>query len=287
MTARALLSRGFSALTLAEVDTPFLDAVVLLAHALGSTKERLFAALPDPVPDGMEAAYKELVDRRAAGTPVSYIRGKKEFFGLEFSVDPRVLVPRPDTEILVERALEICRSAGGVQSVLDACAGSGCVGIALKLCMPELSVSASDVSADAARVLAANSAALLGEPLPFHLSDLLESVPGTFDLITANPPYLRDAEVDDLRKMGWPEPEIALRGGADGMEIAGRLIETAPAKLRPGGWLALEAAPDQCGALTDRMRAAGFVSVGTDRDLAGRDRVVSGSLGSGGTADHA
>jgi release factor glutamine methyltransferase len=278
MNARGLLSEGYRTLVLAEVDTPYLDAVVLLAHAMGATKEKLFATLPDPVPDDVGAGYKALLDRRSAGTPVSYIRGKKEFFGLEFAVDERVLVPRPDTEILVERALQISRSEPGISRVLDACTGSGCIGLSLKLMAPALRVSASDISPEAAAVFTLNAQKLLGEELPFHLSDLFSEVPGSFDLIVSNPPYLTDTEADDLRKIGWPEPDLSLRGGKDGTDIAKRLIRAAPGKLAPGGWIALEAAPGQFEALAACMREAGFGSIGIDKDLAGRERVISGAL---------
>jgi release factor glutamine methyltransferase len=278
MIARELLTGGYRALLLAEVDTPFLDAVVLLAHAMGSSKEKLLASLPDPVDDGVEADFKSLLDRRAAGTPVSYLRGRKEFFGLEFSVDERVLVPRPDTEILVERALSICRSEPGIRRVHDACTGSGCVGISLSLMEPWLEVSASDISAAASEVFFKNTEALLGKRIPFWLSDLMEGVPGTFDLIVSNPPYLTDAEADDLAKIGWPEPDISLRGGRDGTGIAIRLIRSAPRSLRSGGWLAVEAAPGQFETLSAAMESAGFGSIGVDKDLAGRDRVISGAV---------
>ena len=281
MTARELLAGGYRTLVLAEVDTPYLDSVVLLAHAMGATKEKLFTALPDQVPDDVQAGFNALLEKRSSGMPVSYLRGKKEFFGIEFLVDERVLVPRPDTEILVERSLKLCRSDPGLKAVHDACTGSGCVGISLKLMAPELEVSASDVSADAAEVFRMNAERLLGEPVPFHLSDLLVEVPGTFDLIVSNPPYLSDGEVEDLRKIGWPEPEVSLRGGRDGTDIARRLIESAPMKLRSGGWLALEAAPPQFGALSACMEKSGFRSIGVDRDLAGRDRVISGMIAHG------
>jgi release factor glutamine methyltransferase len=281
MTARELLAGGYRTLVLAEVDTPYLDSVVLLAHAMGATKEKLFTALPDQVPDDVQAGFNTLLEKRSSGMPVSYLRGKKEFFGIEFLVDERVLVPRPDTEILVERSLELCRSDPGLKAVHDACTGSGCVGISLKLMAPELQVSASDVSADAAEVFRMNAERLLGEPVPFHLSDLLVEVPGTFDLIVSNPPYLSDGEVEDLRKIGWPEPEVSLRGGRDGTDIARRLIESAPLKLRPGGWLALEAAPRQFSVLSASMEGAGFRLIGVDRDLAGRDRVISGMIANG------
>jgi release factor glutamine methyltransferase len=278
MTFRSLLRQGSSALLLAEVDTPVLDALVLLAFAADITKERLLARLPDAVEPGTEERYRSLLDKRSEGTPVSYIRRCKEFHGLEFYVDERVLVPRPDTETLVERALDILRAEPRLLRVHDACAGSGCVGISLKRAEPRLQVSASDVSPDAGEVLAVNAERLLADPLPFFLSDLLAEVPGEFDLIAANPPYLNEAEVADMRRVGWPEPALALLGGAEGTEIAERLIRSAPGSLADRGWLALEAAPPQLVRLTAVMAEAGFIDVAVDRDLGGRERVIAGRL---------
>jgi release factor glutamine methyltransferase len=281
MTVRSLLTQGYDTLFYAEVDTPLLDALVLLAHAMGVTKEKLLAALPEPVEADAEERFRGLVGRRAGGMPVSYLRGVKEFYGLEFRVDQRVLVPRPDTEVLVEKALRIVRGDPSLRRVHDACAGSGCVGIALKHASPDLEVSASDISGPALEVLGENARALLGRELPCWRSDLLASVPGTFDVITANPPYLRDDEVADMRKLGWPEPELALAGGADGTTLAAALISEAPGKLARGGWILLEAAPPQFTRLYALMDQAGFHSIDVEKDLAGNDRVIAGRLGPG------
>ncbi len=281
MTARSLLTQGYDRLFYAEVDTPLLDAVVLLAHASAQSKERLLASLPEAVSEEVAEAYQDLIARRCAGTPVSYLRRQKEFYGLEFYVDERVLVPRPDTEVLVEKALRLARGDPHVRRVHDSCAGSGCVGISLQSAMPELAVSASDVSPHALEVLELNARRLLPVPFPSYRSDLLEQVPGEFDLIVSNPPYLRDDEIADMRKLAWPEPELALRGGADGTAVAERLIRAAPARLAPGGWLALEASPLQITKLYAIMDQTGFHSIDVDKDLAGRDRVIAGRLDGG------
>jgi release factor glutamine methyltransferase len=278
MTARSLLAQGYDILFFAEVDTPLLDALVLLAHALATTKERLLASLPDAVSPEAEERYRALVDRRCEGIPVSYLRRIKEFYGLEFYVDERVLVPRPDTEVLVEKVLGVVRGDPGLRRVHDACTGSGCVGIALKRTVPDLEVSASDISGPALEVAGLNGQRLLGRGLPAFRSDMLDAVPGPFDVIASNPPYLRDDEVADMRKLRWPEPELALRGGTDGTALAERLIRAAPGKLAPGGWLVLEAAPVQFNKLFALMDQAGFHSIDVEKDLAGRDRVIAGRL---------
>ncbi|MGA2976559.1 MAG: peptide chain release factor N(5)-glutamine methyltransferase [Spirochaetia bacterium] len=278
MTVRSLLTQGYDTLFFAEVETPLLDALVLLAHALETTKEKLLASLPDPVSEETEGQYRALVDKRCSGMPVSYIRRVKEFYGLEFYVDERVLVPRPDSEVLVEKVLQIVRGDPRLHRVHDACTGSGCIGIAVKRTAPDLDVSASDISSAALEVAAVNARRILGIRLPSFQSDLLDEVPGPFDVIASNPPYLRDDEVADIRKLGWPEPEIALRGGTDGTAIAQRLIRSAPAKLAAGGWLLLEAAPAQLPKLHALMDQAGFHSVDIEKDLAGKDRVIAGRL---------
>jgi release factor glutamine methyltransferase len=278
-TIRALLARGRDALVLAEVDTPMLDAAVLLAHAMGATKERLLASLPDEADDALARRYDGMLAERRAGRPVSYIRRMKEFWGLEFHVDEAVLVPRPDTETLVERALDLARRDPAIARIHDACTGSGCVAIALATELPGRVVTASDVSGDAARVFELNCARLLGRQIPFFHSDLLAEVPGPYDLVASNPPYLSDREADDLAKIGWPEPDVALRGGPDGTAVAARLIGEAAGHLGTGGWLCLEAAPSQMNRLAALMDAAGFMLVEVARDLGGRDRVISGRRG--------
>ena len=278
MTVRSLLTQGYDTLFFAEVQTPFLDAVVLMAHAMETTKEKLLASLPDEMPSGVETRFRASLDLRCSGVPVSYIRRSKEFFGLDFCVDERVLVPRPDTEVLVEKILQLAHADPRLRRVHDACTGSGCIGIAVKRSAPGLDVSASDISAPALEVAALNSDRLLGGALPAFHSDLLDSVPGSFDIIASNPPYLRDDEVADLRKLGWREPELALAGGRDGTALAERLIRTAPSRLNSGGWLVLEAAPLQITRLFAFMDQAGFHTIDVEKDLAGSDRVIAGRL---------
>jgi release factor glutamine methyltransferase len=278
MTAKSLLTQGYNKLFYAEIETPLLDALLLLAHASARSKEQTLAALPEPVSDQIAETYLALIDRRCAGTPVSYLRRQKEFYGLEFYVDERVLVPRPDTEVLVEKAIRVARADPRLRRVHDSCAGSGCVGISLQVTLPDLAVSASDISADALEVLHLNAQRLLGRSLLVYRSDLLDQVPGEFDLIVSNPPYLRDDEVADMRKLGWPEPELALRGGTDGTAVAERLIRASPSRLASGGWLLLEASSLQINKLYALMDQAGFHSIDVDKDLAGRDRVIAGRL---------
>ena len=278
MTVRTLLTQGYDTLFFAELETPLLDAVVLLAHALSVTKEKLLASMPEDIAPEAEGRFRQYLDMRCGGTPVSYIRRVKEFYGLDFYVDERVLVPRPDTEVLVEKVLRVVKADPRLRRIHDACTGSGCIGITLQRTTPELAVSASDISVPALEVTALNAQRILGKGIESYRSDLLDSVPGSFDLIASNPPYLRDDEVDDMYKLKWPEPELALRGGKEGTSIAERLIRSAPSRPSPGGWLVLEAAPAQMMRLYAFMDQAGFHSIDVEKDLAGDDRVIAGRL---------
>jgi release factor glutamine methyltransferase len=276
MTAREALREGHLRLDAGGIETPRLDASLLLAEALGVSRERLLASLPDDVAPAALARFRAYVARREGGQPVSYIRGRKEFYGLVFEVGPAVLVPRPETELLVERALALAGPRGRLH---DVCTGTGCVAVAAAHERADLDVSASDVSEAARDVFVRNCMALLGRALRFTLSDLLEGVTGTFDVITANPPYLRDDEVARMKGKGWPEPALALAGGPDGLDLARRLIAQAPGRLSDGGALLIEADPGQMPALEEALQGQGFAAVTRRRDLAGLERVIEARKG--------
>jgi len=275
MTIQNALREGHNLLFYAEVDTPVLDATVLLGEALNISKERIFASLPEVIDRGSYQRYRDMLERRCSGIPVSYIRNKKEFFGLEFYVDERVLVPRPDTETLVEALLGFIDKSQGPLKIHDTCTGSGCVAITVKLKNPDLDISASDISLEAGEVFAINSYVLLGYQLPCYRSDLLQQVPGSFDLISANPPYLLEREVDNLGKIGWPEPELALRGGIAGTALALKLITDSALRLKAGGAIFLEGAAGQMERLEAHLLASGYSEIEVFKDLGGRERVIS------------
>ncbi len=274
MTIKEALQEATSVLYYAEVETPYLDACVLLAHALKISKERLFISFYEELPPDIYARFKEYLDIRCSGRPVSYIRRVKEFYGLEFYVDERVLVPRPDTETLIEAARGILAEHNTFIRVHDLGTGTGCIAVTLKHLFPGLEVSASDISAGAGEVFLYNCRRLLGKELVFINSDLFAGLKGRFDLIVSNPPYLTDAEADSLKQTGWPEPELALRAGPDGCLYLKRIISAAPAFLNPGGYLALEAAPPQIKICKDFMGKLNYINSTVVRDLAGRERVI-------------
>ncbi len=304
MTRREAFQEGVRILAEAgrkESGTPSLDASVLLAASLGCTKEALILSYSDQLDAAALEVYRGFIERRAAGEPVAYITGVKEFWGREFHVDSRVLIPRPDTELLVETALalgdsiETVRSAAARQTaggaaapvrVHETCTGSGCVAVSIAADRPNWYVSASDISSAALDAAAANALRLLpstrpGGPPDFWLSDLLSALPcagtGCCDIILANPPYVPTTEAAGLAEE-FHEPLLALDGGGDGLEPYRRLIPQAASALVPGGWLAVEADPSEADALRALFIKAGFSGVETLADLAGLARVTKGKL---------
>ena len=288
MTYREALQEGVRLLE--ESDTPFLDASVLLAHAAGRTREKLLASYPDPLNGASEKEYFRLLKRRLAGEPVAYLVGFKEFYGRPFRVDRRVLTPRPDTETLVEAGLTaagVLRTEGatGLLYFADVCTGSGCVALTLVLEEPGTMMTASDLSDEAAEVFKINKEALCPEDsdasrrIKFRLGDLLSGDTGTYHVILSNPPYLTSGEVQDMRRRNWPEPEMALEGGPDGLDLVRKLIVQSRDRLVKNGYLIMEAASVQMPAIRKLLDQHGFRDIKVYPDLAGRDRVIEGRTG--------
>jgi len=274
MTIRNALAASAEELRSADGDTPYLDAVLLICHILRMGKEELYARLTDQLEPDAEALLADTIRRRLAGVPVAYIRGRKEFYGRQFAVDDRVLVPRPDTETLVEAAIELIGDRS--LRVHDCCTGSGCVAITLQAEQPSCEVSASDVSEAALQVARENALALLPAPISLYRSDLLTSVPGTFDIITANPPYVLSAEVTEMAERGWREPLLALDGGVDGLDIVRALLTNAIERLNQNGYICVETADLQAEPACGIMERSGLTDVHIRNDLAGRRRVSVG-----------
>jgi release factor glutamine methyltransferase len=260
------------------IESPRLDAEVLLARALGATRTQLVIDMMKPLAPEELAVFREMVKRRRSREPVAYILGEREFYGRRFAVDRRVLIPRPDTETLVEVALARTRPASMYARVIDLCTGSGCVGITLAKERPTSPVVASDASGDAIAVASENAIRLGAYNVAFAVGDVFAGMNGPFDLVTANPPYIPSGEVPglspDIVKF---EPHLALDGGADGLDVAARIIREAPSHLAPGGVLALEVGQGQAAHMADAMKTAGFTDIETARDYARIDRVVSGA----------
>ena len=251
----------------AGVETPRLDAELLLASALGITRSELYLRpRGEPLSAVAAARFEELVARRAAREPVAYILGRKAFRFIDLDVDPRVLIPRPETELLVEVGLELPDGA----RVADVGTGSGAIALALCDERPDLRVTGIDASADALVVARANGVRL-SLSASFVEGDLL--VGGPYDAVLANLPYVRDGDSlpDDVARY---EPAEALYGGPDGLSVIRRLVAMAGAEAVP--LIALEVGLGQAEAVSDLLRAAGFGDVSRRRDLAGIERVVIG-----------
>ncbi len=250
-----------------------LDAQLLLLHALGRPNDRawLRAHDTDRVPESVRPRWRAACQRRLAGEPVAYLTGEKEFYGLRLQVDARVLVPRPDTETLVDWALEA--GGDGALQVVDLGTGSGAIALALRHMRPAWQVHAVDASEQALAV-ARNNATRLGLAVAFHHGHWLQDLAGPFDLIVSNPPYI--AEGDPHLPALAAEPASALVAGRDGLDDLRQIIGQAPNRLRPGGWLLLEHGHDQAGAVAELLRAAGFSEVQSRADLAGIARCTGG-----------
>jgi release factor glutamine methyltransferase len=259
-------------------DTPRLDAELLLAHVLGTNRIGLIVDPQRPLSKEELAAYRALHKRRRAAEPVAYMLGAREFYGRPFRVDSRVLVPRPDTEALVEVALERTADRTMEARVLDLCTGSGCVAVTLACERPTWSVLGTDLSEDALAVARDNALRLGAVPrVWFRRSDLFADlgVAYRFDLVTANPPYIATDEKlpATIREH---EPHLALFGGADGLDIVRRIVTNAIAHLEPGGVLAMEIGAGQSDAVAALFEGAGFSDIERKKDYGGIERVVSG-----------
>ncbi len=268
------------------VESPRLCAELLLAHAMGCPRIRLYTQY-EAVPGPEELAkFRAAVRAAASGTPIAYLTGTKEFFALEFEVTPAVLIPRPETEVLVERTIDLVRHSQGLRKLLDLGTGSGCIAIALGRNLPDLELYASDNSEPALEVAHRNAARhSLAERIEFRHGDLFApwSTPATgaaagvppFDVIVSNPPYVATAPgtpvEENVRRY---EPPDALFAGPEGLDVIRRIVAEAPPLLAPGGHLLLEMGFDQARKVRDLLSSPDWHEVTTYRDAAGHERAV-------------
>ncbi|HMH51814.1 MAG TPA: peptide chain release factor N(5)-glutamine methyltransferase [Candidatus Acidoferrum sp.] len=285
VTLRERLDDAVARLSRAGIESARVDAEWLLAAALGVTRGRLVAVVDQAVNDEITERYETWIQRRAEREPLQYILGTQAFRDLTIRVGPSVLVPRPETEMLVSWALELLPPIGTKPLVLDVGTGSGCIACALASERPDVRVIALDASAPAAALARENVRAIgLADRITVSVSDLFEGlVPVRADLIVSNPPYVPGAVIDTLApEITEHEPRAALDGGPDGLRVIRRLVTEAPKWLRPGAPLVLETFGDeQVGRAEDVLRAAGFDDVSTRRDLAGITRFVCGRRAAG------
>lgn len=265
------------ALAAARAKLPASEARLLLGHVLGRPPAWLIAHDDEVLDEDALLGFASLAARRAGGEPVAYLVGQREFFGREFEVSPAVLIPRPETELLVEIALARV-GADGAAAILDLGTGSGCLAVTLALELPKARVTAVDASA-AALAVARQNAERHGINVRLLQADWFGALAGErFDLIVANPPYIAAADphlsAGDLRH----EPQMALSSGADGLDAIRHIVADAPAHLASGGHLLLEHGYDQAAAVEELMEAAGLAGREQHRDLAGIVRVSGGRM---------
>ena len=255
------------------VGSPRMNAEVLLMFVLGCDRAYLYAHPERELTPGEQARYDEALEQRARGVPSQYITGHQEFWGLDFIVGPAVLIPRPETEHLVEAVLELCKTIEHPR-IADVGTGSGCVALALSSELPGAELHATEISEDALEIARANAARLqLASRVTFHHTDLLQGLSGEFDVVASNPPYVGESEYDkvqlEVRKF---EPRCAVFAGPQGMDIIRRLVPQANHVLRPGGFLAMEIGFSQESSVRDILRD--WAEVRVVPDLQGIPRVV-------------
>jgi len=262
-----------------EVDAPRLTAEILLAHVLKTSRVRLYVDLDRPLAKEELASFRALIERRMSGEPTQYLTGVKEFYNRTFKVDARVLIPRPETELLVEACLRVLPKDAPSRA-LDVCTGSGCIAISLAAERPQASILATDVSPDACALARENAEALgVGARVTIAQGDLFAPVPADarFQLVVSNPPYIASEEIPGLSAEVRREPHLALDGGKDGLLLIRRVIEGARRCLLPGGLLAMEIGETQGNAVRELIHAAGFEDARVEKDLERRDRLAFGT----------
>lgn len=269
-----------------QMESPRLEAELLLAHARQCQRINLYTDFETLLTDGERARMRDFVQRRAKREPLAYITGRKEFYGRDFAVGAGVLVPRPETETLVDRCLEhIPRDVP--QRICEIGFGSGCVAVTLAKQRPQLTIVACDTSADALKFASQNAATHnVEQRVELVLGDGFEAIQSVttelFDGIVSNPPYVCEGELAGLApEVARYEPHEALVSGVDGLSLIRQLIRDARGVLRPGGWMALEVDAAQCPTVTGLFQDSGFADVITHKDLFGNDRIVEATLAGG------
>ena len=261
----------------AGISSARLEAQLLLAHVLQCTRMQLYTGFDKPLAEAELAAYRGLIKRRLAGEPVAYLLGEHEFWGLPLFVDEHVLIPRPDSETVVEVARDTLPDRTAPCRVLDLCTGSGAIALALAKELPAAHVIATELSPGAAAIARKNAERNgFADRVEVRIGDLFAPVAGErFDLIVSNPPYIPTAVIATLSAEVHREPRLALDGGADGLAFYDRICAQAAAHLLPGAALVLEHGYDQADAVGARLAAAGFEQITLTHDLGKNPRVTS------------
>lgn len=277
MNYREAYETGKGALAAAGIEEAELDARLLLEEICGTDRNTLLVHGDRNVTEEELAQYKEMLEKRSAHIPLQQIIGRQSFMGLDFYVDENVLIPRQDTELLVEEALQELHDG---MRILDMCTGSGCILLSLLKYSNDCEGIGADISEEALKVAERNRVQLGLEKAAFIRSDLFEAVEGKFDLLVSNPPYICSDVIDTLMpEVREHEPRQALDGSADGLHFYRRILADCRAYLKPGGMLLFEIGYDQGEAVKRLMEENGFLEVEVKKDYGGLDRVVLGTLG--------
>lgn len=257
------------------IESPRLDAEVLLSHILGRERIYLYVHFDEPLEPTELARYREAIKQRVQRVPVAYIIGEKEFMGLTFKVTADTLVPRPDSEILVQAAVERLRARGEAPRFADIGTGSGAICLSVLHFLPKAQADTVDISPAARAIAEENAAALeVADRVTFHTGDLLAPLAGSYDAILSNPPYIPDDDIATLApEVRLKEPHTALAGGKDGLDFYRRLTADAPALLKDGGFLALEVGIHQAAPVA-ALAVPSFSRTEILKDYAGIERVV-------------
>lgn len=273
MTYREALEEGNAYLAGHEIQEASVDAWYLMEHVCGMNRTQYLMRMREPMPEADYVRYQSVLAERAGHVPLQHITGEQEFMGMPFRVSDKVLIPRQDTEILVEETLKVVKPG---MHVLDLCTGSGCILISLLRLCPGLAGTGTDVSPEALAV-AEENARRLDVKADLIESDLFERIHGMFDVIVSNPPYIPTGVIGQLMaEVRLHDPMLALDGKKDGLYFYRRIVQECDLYLKRGGWLLFEIGHDQGEQVTAIMRAHHFTGVRVVRDLAGLDRVVLG-----------
>ena len=275
MTYREALKKAQEYLLDRKVEEAATDAWILLSEVTGISRTAFLMEPSREIGEEDRKRFEDFLQRRGEREPLQYITGHQNFMGLDFKVSPAVLIPRMDTEVLVEKALErICMG----DRVLDLCTGSGCIAISLKKLAGDITVTASDLSEDALK-LARENARLNQTEIEFIHSDLFEQITGRYDLIVSNPPYIETQVIQSLQQeVRAHEPFMALDGKEDGLHFYREILRNAGLYLKSGGWILFEIGYDQGDALRELLLQYNFDNIRIDKDLAGLDRVAIGRI---------
>ncbi len=254
------------------VDNPRFDAELLLAESCSLDRSAMHVRLTSPITPADHRRFEALLEKRAQGVPLQYLRGHQEFWSLDFEITPDVLIPRPETELLIEQALEL----GGIESLCDIGTGSGCIAITLADALPGVAVTASDISPAAVAVARRNAERVsVSDRIRFACGNLFDEVVGQrFTLIASNPPYVESTAIDGGQRELSYEPRLALDGGADGLDVIRRLVAATPSYLVAGGWLLMEIGCDQEPAVLALAHDAGCRDATVVKDYAGLPRLL-------------